>query len=163
MNRVLIIQPHRMLQQAMVLALAAEYAVRVSTTVDPGALGDVDAVIIDATALREIGGTDQQLTLVQFWRGPTVVIDEPDAADRNGSAVARIEAPITREALKSALAEVLGAVARSVKTGYTAGHGTAHPVRAQSSPAEQEKTKALSAEADKAPMIELVDIVEEKS
>jgi hypothetical protein len=84
MSRILVIQPHKMLQHAFSIALFPEHQVEVAETMpDAAALKDVDLVIVDAAALRERDAMAAgELRDVQNWKTPTIWID--NASDSEG-------------------------------------------------------------------------------
>jgi hypothetical protein len=78
MSRILVVQPHKMLQHAFSVALFPEHQVKIMERIpDAAALKDVDLVIVDALALRQRDSLAQQeLSEVQNWKTPTIWIDK---------------------------------------------------------------------------------------
>src|ERR1700693_4818712 len=74
MSKILVVEPHRMLQQALALALFPEHEVKIASAIpEPSGLRDFDAVIFDAGLTGESDGTcDAAIRAVQSWKVPTV-------------------------------------------------------------------------------------------
>lgn len=162
MSRILVIQPHKMLQHAFSIALFPEHQVEVAETMpDAAALKDVDLVIVDAAALRERDAMAAgELRDVQSWKTPTIWIDnasDSEALTREKLVV--VNRPSSKESLHKAVAECLG----------TAGarNQAAHPKSSSAAAALASTVEAREQEAATAPttteanFIELVDVVEE--
>jgi DNA-binding NtrC family response regulator len=161
MGKILVIQPHRMLQQALVLALFPDHEVQaIESLPESSAVKDFDAVIVDAGSLVESGGAAAQgIRAVQSWTVPTVWVEGVQSAQppKRDKLVA-VRRPITRDALQSAVAECLELASTSKRNG---------PVTAQSqedrmagkAKAKEQMTGGISEPAE-ARVIELVDVVE---
>jgi len=155
MLKILVIQPHKMLQHAIALSLFPQYQTRMTTVIpEPGEIKDVDAVIIDAASLRETDGlTAQAMVLLQEWKVPMIWIDSGDsslAPTREKLVV--VKRPIGRQSLKKAVAECLGESSETVRKG--------------SAPARDQEERpsahvAVNEKIAKAEVIELVDVVQE--
>jgi hypothetical protein len=123
MSKVLVIEPYRILQQAVAIALYPEHDVQlmdiISESLDPK---DFDAAIVDAASLREKSGLSaQELQTVYGWKLPMIWIDgEVSGADPRPNKTVILKQPISRKALMAALAECLGETARGKSTGPTA-------------------------------------------
>ena len=159
MSRILIVQPHRMLQQAFVVALFPEHEARVFDKIPATeALVAVDLLIIDAAALRGADAlSTREIRAVQSCRVPVVWIDA-DAAALDTAAftkLVRLVPPLKRDELRAAAAECLRL--------------TVEQPSAPSKPARKlaAKTKAIEAKPENAApenaaeFIELVDVFEE--
>ena len=147
MSKILVVEPHRMLQQAIVLALFPEHEAQIASAIpEPSELNDFDAVIVDGASL---GDTGKVSSAVESWKTPTVWVESVPAgqAPRREKLVS-IQAPIEKDALLSALAECLGGAAKS-KRSETA---------AKSVKAKEGGAASASGEAQ---LIDLVDVVEE--
>jgi hypothetical protein len=157
MSRILVIQPHKMLQHAFSVALFPEHRVEVIEMIpDAAAVNDVDLVIVDAAALRERDSlATRELDDVQKWKTPTIWIDAAAVAQTpTREKLIVIDQPISNDALQKALAECLG-------TANTAKQ-SANPKnsRAESS----SSTKGHSASTDvEGQVIDLVEVVDERS
>lgn len=80
MSKILVIQPHKMLRHAFVVALSFDYQVKVVESVpEPSAMKEIDLVIVDAAALRERDLLSaRELRAVQGWKLPTLWIDRSE-------------------------------------------------------------------------------------
>jgi hypothetical protein len=111
MSKVLVIEPYRILQQALAIALYPEHDVQlmdvISESLDPQ---DFDVAIVDAASLREKSALNaQELHTVQGWKLPMIRIDgEASGEDPAQNKVVILKQPISRKALMAALAECLG-------------------------------------------------------
>jgi len=156
MGKILLIEPHRVLQQAIALSLFPGHDVRVEDGAGASTaavLDGMDLVIVDAAALRASGRLSPELARsIQGSSIPTLWIDENESADPpKRDKLAVVMTPIENAAFQSALADLL----------------------AYSSPQQERKKAALSGEqkAQKGKSkvktegepIELVEIVEEES
>jgi DNA-binding LytR/AlgR family response regulator len=155
MSRILVIQPHKMLQHAFSVALFPEYQVEVMEMIpDAAAVKNFDLVIVDAAALRQRDSlATRELSDVQNWKTPTIWIDAAAAAQAPTSeALMVIDQPISKDALQKALAECLGRVNAAKQS------VNANQVESPSA------TKGNSAATDvESQVIDLVEIVEEGS
>lgn len=111
MAKILLIQPHKMLQQAIVLALFPEHHVKVSEKIpeaEPG--GEVDLVIIDHAALRERdAAVTGDFRAVESWRLPVILIGAAALDDKATSKKRRqLNMPFQRDDLRTAVADSLG-------------------------------------------------------
>ncbi len=148
MSRILLIEPHRVLQQALALSLFPEHDVRVEASIDAAAVGglkEVDLLIIDTGALRTAGRFSPELQrALQAVNLPILWIDEEEKAPRRDRA-ALIAPPIAAASLQSAVADLLSGTTRKAKN-----DSAQSPAGSADAPAE----------ADSQP-IELVEVVEE--
>ena len=153
MSKILVIEPHRMLQQAIALFLVPTHMFQMCETV-PESLpaNDFDALIVDAAALRETTGLNAKIIdRIQNWRVPTLWIEkgESNAAPR-GEKVIIIASPLDREALASSLA-------RCLENATAVGENGAAKVR----DLEKEPSTNVAGAAEK--VIELVEVVDDAS
>jgi len=162
MGKILVIQPHRMLQQALVLALFPDHEVEIAESIPgPSGVKDFDAVIVDAASLGETSGTAAEgFRAVQSWKVPTIWVEGARAAPTpRREKLVCIQRPLDKNALQSALAECLGLASGAKR------NATATPPREESRSAERARPKAqgtaVASESDEARVIELVDVVEE--
>jgi len=188
MSKILVVEAHRMLQQAIALALFPEHEVKIASAIpESSALKDFDAVIVDLGSLGEAAETFAQgVRAVQSWKVPTVWLQgsshEPTPQREN---LIPTNTPIEKGVLLSALAECLGIPAREKRLGPStrapalAGDSrsgfrpTGAPEGATSSPVGIHKTSGSSkakdsqggaaAPAGDSEVIELLDVVEETS
>ena len=157
MSRILVIQPHKMLQHAFSVALFPEHRVEVMEMIpDAAAVKDIDLVIVDAAALRQRNSlATRELDDVQNWKTPTIWIDGAtvtQAPTREKLVV--IDQAISKDALQKALAECLG-------TTNIANHSANPKSSLVESPSS---TKRQSAATDiEGQVIDLVEVVDEGS
>jgi len=188
MSKILVVEAHRMLQQAIALALFPDYEVEIASAIpESSALRDFNAVIVDLKSLGEsAGGAEAAIRAVQSWKVPTVWVQgsshEPTPQREN---LIPIIAPIEKDVLLSVLAECLGTISKekrldpSTRAPALAGDSrsgfrpTGVPEGATSSPVGIHKAAGSSkardnqggaaAPAGDSEVIELLDVVEETS
>ena len=111
MSKILVVQPHKILQHAIALSVFPQHQTRVTTSIpDSNEILEVDAVIIDAASLREGHGLSASaIRSLQGWNVPIVWIDSGDSplSPCNANIVV-VTTPITKQSLQSALAQCLG-------------------------------------------------------
>ena len=124
MSKILVVEAHRMLQQAIALALFPDYEVKIASAIpESSALKDFNAVIFDLKSLGEsAGGAEAAIRAVQSWKVPTVWVQgsshEPTPQREN---LIPIIAPIEKDVLLSALAECLGIISKEKRLDKTTG------------------------------------------
>ena len=110
MSRVLLIEPHRVLQQALALALFPEHDVRVEESIDAGVIGglkEVDLLIVDTAALRNAGKLTAEIRrALEAAKTPTLWIDDDSARPKRANLTV-MAPPIASGSLQSAVAELL--------------------------------------------------------
>jgi hypothetical protein len=157
MSRILVVEPHKMLQQAFVEALFPEHQVQVSEVI-PDTTRDVDIAVIDGAGVRrrELLSA-HELEKVHAWKVPLIWIDNEPVA--NGAPVAnaiRLSTPIARDELRAA-------VAQCVRETPAAQPGAA-PKAARAPARATAKIKSADSEPQSAApkeIIELVDVFDE--
>jgi DNA-binding response OmpR family regulator len=115
MSKILVVEPRKILQQAIRLALCPDHEVQLDASLsdqEPPEIKNFDLVIIDAAALRDVNVLNtQRLRALQEWKVPKIWIDEAEekiqAARREKLVV--LPKPIEKETLQSAVAACLGA------------------------------------------------------
>ena len=128
MSKILVVEAHRMLQQAIALALFPDYEVEIASAIlESSALKDFNAVIVDLKSLGEsAGGAEAAIRAVQSWKVPTVWVQgsshEPTPQREN---LIPIIAPIEKDVLLSALAECLGIISKEKRLDKTTGSSRA--------------------------------------
>ncbi|HEY1265643.1 MAG TPA: hypothetical protein VGH16_00195 [Candidatus Binatia bacterium] len=150
MSKILLIEPHRVLQQALALSLFPEHDVRVEESAGAGVLGglkDVDLLIIDAAALRTAGKLTSELQrAVEEAKTPTLWIDDDDAGPKRAK-LAALAPPIASGSLQTAVADLLSGESKKTKKN-----------------SRQETAGAIeTAEEAAAEPIDLVEVVEDES
>ena len=161
MAKILIIEPHKLLQQAIALALFPEHEARVEAAPNAAAIGNlqgIDLIIFDAGALRD----RDQLTLdvlraVENAAVPILWLDDDAAAGPpKRDKLELVPKPIERDALQAALARLISGAAPP-------------PPRRKARAASESKSVGSKASRKKQagdpappdiPPIELVEIVE---
>ena len=186
MSKILVVEAHRMLQQAIALALFPEHEVKIASAIpESSELKDFDAAIVDVESLVVLdNASEAAIRAVQSWKVPTVWVQ----GSSHGPTPQRenlipINTPIEKEVLLSALAECLGTISKeqrldpSTRAPALAGDSrsgfrptgvpeaaTGSPVglhkAADSSRAEENRGGAAAAPGD-SEVIELLEIVEE--
>ncbi len=153
MSKILVIEPHRILQQAIALALFPEHEVKIASAIpESSELKNFDAAIVDMGSLGEPDGAFAQgIRAVQSWKVPTVWVEGASAgqAPKREKLVA-INSPIEKEVLLSALAECLGTPLKAKRNDNAAGQ----------SRTKQSQGAAATA-AGEPGVIDLVEVVEE--
>lgn len=149
MGKILVVEPNRMLQQAITLALFPDHEVKVASAFpEASELENFAAVIVDGASLGETGELSRR---VQGWKIPTVWVESgPTGQAPRREKLVAIQAPMEMDALQSALAECLGGAAKRKRSEAAAESVKAKEVSAEPAFAEGE-------------LIELVDVVEESS
>ena len=128
MSKILVVEPHRMLQQAIALALFPEHVVKIASAIpESSELTGFDAVIVDLGPLGEPDGAFAQgVRAVQSWKVPTVWVQGsshgPTPQCEN---LIPINTPIEKEVLLSALAECLGTISKEKRLDKTTGSSRA--------------------------------------
>jgi hypothetical protein len=159
MSKILIVEPHRMLQQAIALSFFPDHEVKIAEGLpDSGAAAveDYDVVVIDAAALRESSSLAPQMAqAIQSWPVPIIWLEseeEPAVIIREKLVVLR--RPIAREPLFAALALCLGRSAATPNTKRT------ETDKESKTHAEAAASKSASIEQEPN-VIDLVEVVEE--
>lgn len=154
MSKILIIQPHRMLQQAITLFLFPAHDAQVTESVPQSVLAsDFDAVIVDAASLRETTGLDAKtIEMIQNWRIPTVWIESRESTQTpKRDKLMVVKTPIEKEALETSLARCLKVPIAPRKNGTPIAWDSAH----------KRKDDGAFAATENPQVIELVDVVED--
>jgi hypothetical protein len=159
MSKILIVEPHKMLQKAMALCFFPDHEVKLIGNVpnSTAAIKTYDVVLIDAGALREVNALTQQTTrIVQSWATPTIWMDDNPARAPKRDKLLALKKPVGRNELISGLAKCLGtrtqARPRIVEISQS---GSSAVVKAPSKGAS-----SVNLPKKHQPIIELVDVVE---
>jgi hypothetical protein len=161
MSKILVIQPHRMLQHGFSVALFPEHQVQVVERIpDAAGLKHVDLVIVDAVALRQRDSLAQhELSEVQNWKTPTIWIDkDADAEVPPREKLVLLQAPFGKDQLVRVMAECLGTPGAAKQAANPTEGGSAGRASTTGTAKAQETTAANNAEEN---FIELVEVVEE--
>jgi hypothetical protein len=164
MSKILVIQPHRMLRQAIGLSLFPEHDVEMTATIPESLTAiDFDAVIIDAASLQETTGLSAQaIRAMQTWKLPTVWIRDSESSQiPKWEKLVVMERPIAKDALQSSVAECLRVSTQAKQNGRApAGHQETQSFPTETT--EEEKNHVVSKAAADSKFIELVDVVEDE-
>lgn len=162
MSRILVIQPHRMLQHAFSVALFPEHEVQVVERIpDAARLKDIDLVIVDAVALRQRDLlAEHELGEVQSWKTPTIWIDNDDAQIPTREKLLLLQGPSGKDLLVRAMAECLGTPGSGKQAANPLKSGAPGRTATTETTTPQGATAASNAEEN---LIELVEVVEEGS
>lgn len=160
MSKVLIIEPHRMLQQAFVLTMSSEDEVCAMNKIEDsgvGNLGDFDLVIVDAAALREVNALNPEVTrALQAADVPALWLEEGEPAQtpmRDNLIVLR--KPVEREAFHNALTKLL-----KPQAGAEDPRGSAEAGADKKRDAKTQKSGTTSSQ-ESFEFIDLTDVVKE--
>src|ERR1051325_8593672 len=97
MSRILLIHPHRMLQQAITLALFPEHDVQISAEIPaPSEAEKFDLAIID------VSSSPEQARAIASWPTPVILIGLGDgvAGQTKRNEIVSIEKPWTKQSLQ---------------------------------------------------------------
>ena len=164
MGKILLIEPQRILRQAIGLHLFPEHEVRSEEGVTGSLVGsfrDYDLLIVDGAALRENDKLTPELTrAIQECKTPTLWLEE----DKPGQPFKRekllvVKKPIEREAFQSAVASFL-----APSTIPKRRDRSSMPPDAKTDAPKRESKKAAGQSSEQAAFqfIDLVDVVEEQ-
>lgn len=112
MSKILLIEPHRVLQQAISLSLCPEHEVQVEEAISSSGIGsfkDYDLLIVDGAALREKGQLSPGVArAIQGSKIPTLWLEESESSHPpKREKLLIVKKPIEREAFQLALANLL--------------------------------------------------------
>lgn len=164
MGKILLIEPQKVLRQAISLALFPDYEVKVGDDIasHAGSFKEYDLLIVDAAALRESRGlTAEAVRAIQGCQIPTLWLEEePTSQTLKRDKLIVVKKPIERESFQSALTGLLssGGPAKGRSSSLvvsTAAGGIAK--------GESKKKRAKGSEQSAFQFIDLVDVVEEQS
>lgn len=147
MSKILLVEPNRMLQQAIALALFPDHKVQIATELpEASELGGFDAVIVGSIALQDPGKTGRS---VHGWKVPTIWLEcVPGAPSPKRERLVAVSTPIEKNQLLSALAECLASRSKASDSATV-------PSR------KKARGNGAASAAGEVAVIELVDVVEE--
>jgi hypothetical protein len=148
MSKILVVERHRMLQQAIALALFPEHEVKIRSAIpESSELTGFDAVIVDVGSIGESDGDfEPAIRAVQSWKVPTVLVQgSSHGPTPQREMLVSLTPPIEKEVLLSALAVCLGVPSQEKRLQKAAGSSKAKDNRSG------------------AEVIELLEVVEEGS
>ena len=161
MSRILVVQPSRMLQQALAFVLASEHQIRVTDILpESAAAPEVDLVIVDAAVLREDELAVGKLDALYRWQIPVVWLGAglPPIDSVPGNSVS-LPSPLDRESLTKAVADILRSSTRETPQPAITKFATADALEQTTAKAMQSNPAAAENEQE---VIELVEVVEEQ-
>jgi len=160
MGRILLIEPQKILQQAISLFLFPEHEVQVAEEAGSAAASfkDYDLLIIDGAALRESDRlTPEMLRVVQGCGTPTLWLEEEEwAPSPKRDKFVIVKKPLEKEALEAAVGGFL-----SSGPSRDRGRPPQSRGKAQASLAAATKPAAQSPEQPTFEFIDLVEVVDE--
>ena len=150
------IQPHRMLQQAIALALFPNHDVHVSETVPASLEKSFDAVIVDVTALRQTSKlSSDSLKTIEGWATPTIWIGDRESPQRpTRDTLVVMQTPIAKETLYASLAECLGTSIPAKQNGISS---VGDKARNEATVINSNVSSAAGQDADVIDLVEVVD------
>ncbi|MFQ5904289.1 MAG: hypothetical protein ACE5JO_11420 [Candidatus Binatia bacterium] len=164
MGKILLIEPSKILRQAIALSLFPEHEVQVEESISAsgvGSLKDYDLLIVDGAALRESDQLAPEITrAIQGSKIPTLWLEgeEPSRPPKREKLFI-VKKPIERETFQSTLAGLLSpqSVPKKGTVSLAAvGAEASRPKRAA------KKSRAEAPQQTKFQFIDLVDVVEEQ-
>ncbi|MBI4489453.1 MAG: hypothetical protein HY694_10250 [Deltaproteobacteria bacterium] len=164
MGKILLIERHRVLRQAITFSLFPEHEVEVGESISAskvGSLKDYDLLIVDGASLRQRGQlTPEFARAIQSCKIPTIWLeDEEPSHPPKREKLLVVKKPIEREAFLSSLDSLLSG--QTTKRERAASHV---PMSGKAdTPKEVTKTKQVEATQQATfEFIDLVDVVEEQ-
>jgi hypothetical protein len=163
MSNILVVQPHKMLQQAFVIALSPEHHVLVLGKIpDAESAAGADLVIIDAGALRARNLlTGRELSALQSWLVPIIWLDTEALIGAATAKLVCLTPPVKREELRTAVAACLQVLSAPQPTGVPSVASAISEVATDAKATEP--TPAAVGGDDEKEIIELVDVFDEVS
>jgi hypothetical protein len=164
MAKILLIEPYKILQQAIALSLFPEHEVQVEETLSASGIGsvrDIDLLIVDAGALRELGQLNSEASrALESCPAPILWLEEDDASrPPKREKLALVKKPIEKQALESALAELLSPPESSRRRSVAR---AAPEPKAEKAKDDRKKSSARAPGQTAFQFIDLVDVVEEE-
>lgn len=163
MRKILLVEPLRVVRQAIALALFPEHEVEARESVGSAgasAWKDYELVILDGTALRDLGQlTPELMRAVQSSKTPTLWLEEDESHRPPPRAnLMVVKKPVEREAFHSAVAELLSPPGTAKKAGKSA----VASAREADAPKGAAKRATEESGQEGSRFIDLVDVVEEQ-
>ncbi len=163
MGKILLIEPSKILRQAIALSLFPEHEVQVEEGISAsgvGSLKDYDLLIVDGAALRESDQLTPEITrAIQGCKIPTLWLEEDESArPPKREKLLIVKKPIEKEPFQSALAGLLSpqSVSRKAPGSLVSVSGEAKRPKVAA-----KKSRAEAPQQEKFEFIDLVDVVEE--
>ena len=161
MSKLLLVEPDKMLRQAFTVALFPEFQIQIVDALPDAVPKDVDALIVDAVALRELEPRSApRIPAGAQWHLPIIWIDADQPAQAaSRDHCTRLNRPVAKDALRRALAQCLSATV-VVKS---ADGLSAQAAKAEPRPKRKAKKATDNAAGESRHFIDLVDVVEEEA
>lgn len=165
MSKVLLVEPQKILRQAISLALFSQHEVHVEEGLGASQLAvlkDYDLLIIDGAVLREGKQLTPEITrAIQGCKTPTLWLEDEAASQTpKREKLLVVRKPIEREPFQTAVEDLLSGKTSPRKE---AGPAAATSAKPETSKRETRKRAAASPQQASFEFIDLVDVVEEKS
>jgi DNA-binding response OmpR family regulator len=167
MSKILLVEPYKMMQQAIAVALFPAHEIEIAETLPEAdtvaAIKNYDVVLMDAAALREKDCLSAQTArALQTSRVPIIWLEsEAGSGIETRDRVVVLHRPITRDALTAALVDCLGLSSTTSRKEKVDGTEKERK-QAERGPAKDKKRKtAAAADQPQPEIIDLVDVVEE--
>jgi hypothetical protein len=162
MSKILVVEPAKMLQQALVFALASEHEIQVVDQLpEPAALQADIAMIDPAVLIKSDAAAARARATILSWQIPIIWLgSEWPSSERAPAKLVCVKPPFDRESLKKALADIVRSSTKENNDTH------AHAPKLKQTPVARQ-TKAReprpsSVTESKNDIIELVDVVEEQ-
>lgn len=163
MSKILLIEPHKILRQAIALCLYPEHEIEVQENakgLSVESLAGYDLIVVDGVALREIGQLSAELSrAIEGTRAKVFWLEEGDGPRPVKSEnLVVVKKPIDREAFQAAVTNCLSPPqkARETKSAAPASATT------REGPAKRTKRRAEDPRQPTLQFIDLVEVVEEE-
>ena len=122
MGRILLIEPHKILRQAIALSLFPEHEVRAQNDLSPSAAGSLkeyDLLIVDGAALQQSNQWTPELArALQACKIPTLWLeDDGSSPPPKRETLKAVRKPVERDAFLSAVARFLSPETPSKRPG----------------------------------------------
>lgn len=159
MSRILVVEPFKMLQQALAFALASEHEIHMTDRMPSDDFDrDVDVAIIDGAVMSAEKNESAERARRSGWHIPIVWLgSESPPAQMTSGPLVRLEPPFERDSLRRSLAEVLPTHAGIQKD---LGNALAKAARAPKEKIAETPQRAGTDEGDKRAIIELTEVIE---
>jgi hypothetical protein len=158
MSKILLIEPYKILRQAISLSLLPEHEVEVDEGLSSrhvGSLDDYDLLIVDAAALREKGRLTTEVTgSIQACQAAILWLEDDESSEApKRDKLVRIQKPIEKGAFQAALSDLLSSGAASRPP-------TAPATQGPKAGTGKKTTDKKSAEVSDQTAFEFIDLVE---
>jgi hypothetical protein len=162
MSKIFVVEPWKMLQQAIALILIPAHEVRLSPAIpdaEDTVIREYDILIVDAAALKEQDRlSGENVRTVEKLGVPTIWIGEKDTERvPKHDKLFKVEPPLEKGAILSAVAECLKLLTDSEDKDTVAQPGTIRGLSRTRSEQKESESAGVGAQ-----LIELVEVIEEE-